>query len=81
MYGSYTHMYLARLTLVRILFKYAKLYSDRELMFGSVKMFLLAGKRKELRNVMIQNWDAIYLDISAKSDELWLLTDKIEKSI
>lgn len=26
-----------------------------------------------------QNWNLIYLDVSTKSDELWLLTDNIEK--
>ena len=77
LYGSNTHIYAARKHLAIILYRYALLLEQNDLLFQSIKLFILVGDATQLNKTISHHWDNLYSDITSRADELWLLTDNV----
>ncbi len=78
-YGSFTHLYFARSNLSKIIYKYSKIYNNTSLMFSAIKLIILSGNTKLLNNIVLKEWDRLYYFLSANADDLWLITDNVNK--
>lgn len=75
LYGSYTHMLLARDLLAKVLYQYDELTGKEPLLFDCVKLLVLYGNVKTFRRIIEHKWDDVYLSVTSGADELWYLTD------
>jgi hypothetical protein len=79
LYGSFTHLFAARSKLSIIFYKYGKIYNDHDLIFKSVKLIILTGNTKLLNNIILKEWDGLYYLLSSNADDLWDVTDNVNK--
>lgn len=77
--GSVTHIFIARNILSKIMYKYGKIYNSNDLLFKSIKLLILSGDTKMLNNLLLKEWEEIYYLLSANADDLWLITDDVNK--
>ncbi len=77
LYGSYTHMLLARELLFRVLYQYNKITDEESLLFESIKLLVLHGDAKSFQKTLDYRWDDVYLSAATNADELWRLSDKV----
>lgn len=71
LYGSYTHMCVSRTMLAQILYMYAKIYDNPGMMIRSIKLYLIAGEEKKVKEILTSQWDHLYLDLIKEADALW----------
>lgn len=76
LYGSYTHMLLARELLLRVLFQYDELTENEPLLFESIKLLALNGNVKSFQKTLDYKWDDVYLSVATSADEFWQLSDR-----
>lgn len=77
LYGSYTHMLIARDLLIKVLYQYDELTSDTPLLFACAKLLILQGNSKTFQSIIEYKWDNAYLSVTSEADELWHLTDRV----
>lgn len=75
LYGSYTHLAIARTILARVLYKYDELTQKRPLLLDCIKILVLCGDTKQFKEVIDYKWDDAYAEIVSHADEIWTLTD------
>ena len=80
LYGSYTHMLIARDLLAQVLYQYDELTGKAPLLFDCVKLLILYGNAKSFQNVLEHKWDDVYLSVAPSADELWYLTGGVPSS-
>ena len=80
LYGSYTHMLIARDLLIKVLYQYDELTGNTSLLFNCVKLLVLYGNAKSFKKILEYKWDDVYLSVTANADELWRLTDNVSSS-
>ena len=80
LYGSYTHMLIARDLLIKVLYQYDELTGSAPLLFNCVKLLVLYGNAKSFKKILEHKWDDVYLSVVANVDELWRLTDNVSSS-
>ena len=78
LYGSYTHISLSREVLADVLYKYAAISSYPELLLQAVKLYVLSGNSKKLKQVLDSKWDSCYSGIASEADSYWLLSNSID---
>lgn len=80
LYGSYSHMLIARDLLAKVLYQYDDLTGKEPLLFESVKLLVLHGNAKEFKKTIEHRWDDVYLSVASSADEVWYLTDRVSIS-
>lgn len=80
LYGSYSHMIIARDLLAKVLYQYGELTGKEPLLFNCVKLFILHGNAKTFQKIIEHKWDDVYLSVASGTDELWYLTDRVLSS-
>lgn len=80
LYGSYTHMLIARDLLVKVLYQYNDLTDDETLLFDCTKLWVLCGNAKIFKRNIDHKWDDMYLTVTSSADELWHIADKASLS-
>lgn len=76
LYGSYTHMLIARELLFRVLYQYDELTGKEPLLFEALKLLILHGNVKTFHKILDYKWDEIYLSLATSADELWQLSNR-----
>ena len=71
LYGSYSHMMIARDLLVKVLYQYDELTGKDPLLFNCVKILVLNGDGETFKTFIDRRWDDIYLPITSNADKLW----------
>lgn len=74
LYGSYTHMHMARKALANVLYKYGEITDDSDLYLAYTKLLALYGVTKTFRQNLQHNWDRIYSSITSDADKFWGLS-------
>lgn len=77
LYGSYTHIILAREALAKVLYQYGNIYNDENLIFISTKLHILCGDAKKLEKIIDHDWETIGNDLIANADYLLDLAMKL----
>lgn len=77
LYGSYSHMLIARELLFRVLYQYDELTGKEPLLFESIKLLVLHGNVKTFQKMLDYKWDAVYLSVATSADELWQLCNRV----
>ena len=77
LYGSYTHMLIARDLLAKVLYQYDDLTGEEPLLYECVKLMVLHGNEKDFKKTIDHRWDDVYLSVASGADELWSLTDRV----
>lgn len=77
LYGSYSHMLIARDLLAKVLYQYDELTGKEPLLFDCVKLLVLHGNAQSFQKTMEHKWDDVYLSAASGADELWELTDRV----
>lgn len=77
LYGSYSHMLIARDLLAKVLYQYDDLTGKEPLLFECVKLLVLHANAKDFQKTVEHRWDDLYLSVASGADELWYLTDKV----
>lgn len=77
LYGSYSHMLIARELLFRVLYQYDDLTGKEPLLFESIKLLVLHGNVKTFEKTLDYKWDAVYLSVATSADELWQLSNRV----
>lgn len=77
LYGSYSHMLIARDLLAKVLYQYDDLTGKEPLLFECVKLLVLHANAKDFQKTLDHRWDDVYLSVVSCTDELWYLTDKV----
>lgn len=72
-YGSDTHMVLARNLLIKVLYKYGNLTNDMKSLFWCIRLNILNGNVKDLDRLIDFKWNELYPMLAVKSDELYRL--------
>lgn len=80
LYGSYSHMLIARELLFRVLYQYNELTGKEPLLFDCIKLLVLNGNAKLFHKTLDYKWDDLYLSVATSADELWQLTDRAPRS-
>ncbi len=80
LYGSYTHMLIARDLLAKVLCQYDEIVGGEPLLFDSIKLLVLNGNTKTFQKIIGNKWDKAYLSVTSGADELWYLTDRVVSS-
>ena len=76
LYGSYSHMVIARDLLFNILWGYAEISEDERLLQGCIKILALKGNAKSFKLTLDCKWDDVYTTVTAGADEIWYLANK-----
>lgn len=77
LYGSYSHMLIARELLAKVLYQYDDLTGKEPLLFECVKLLVLHANAKDFQKIIDHKWDDVYLSVASGADELWHLTDSV----
>lgn len=77
LYGSYTHMCLARDSLANLLYKYAYIIENPSLIYQAIRLNLLNGNQKIFTQMIQHEWDNVYSFVTANSDAMWELCDSV----
>ena len=75
LYGSYTHIILARDVLASILYKYAEINNYPELLLRAINLYILSGNAKRLKQILDNRWEECYPGITSEADKYWSYTD------
>lgn len=70
LYGSYTHIVLAREALTKVLYHYGITYNGNNFMFIATKLQILCGDNKKLEKVVNHEWEEMSSELIANADEL-----------
>ncbi len=73
LYGSYTHIVLAREALTKVLYHYGIIYNGNNFMFIATKLQILCGDSKKLEKIVNHEWGAIGSELIANADEIFKL--------
>lgn len=68
LYGSYTHIVLAREALAKVLYQCGVIYNSENLIFWSVKLYILAGDWKKLEKIINHDLEAIENELIINAD-------------
>ena len=71
LYGSLTHLDLARDIIGNIYFEYAQIHNDDGMYYQSLKYWILSNDYSKVEKFLMQYWDKVYLQLYAKSKEIW----------
>ena len=77
LYGSYTHITMSREVLADVLYKYAEINNYPELLLRAIKLYVLLGNPKKLKQIVDSKWDICYSGIATEADSYWLISDHI----
>ena len=77
LYGSYSHMLIARELLFRVLYQYDELTNKEPLLFEALKLLVLHGNVKSFHKMLDYKWDDVYLSVATSADELWQLSNRV----
>lgn len=77
LYGSYSHMLIARELLFRVLYQYNELIGKEPLLFEALKLLVLHGNAKLFKKILDYKWDDAYLSVATCADELWQLSNRV----
>ena len=77
LYGSYSHMLIARDLLAKVLYQYDELTGKEPLLFEYMKLLVLRGNAKKFKKIIEHRWDDAYFSITSSADVLWQLTDRV----
>lgn len=80
LYGSYSHMLIARDLLAKVLYQYDELTEKEPLLFECIKLLVLHGNAKDFQKTIEYKWDDVYLSVASNADEIWYLTDRVSVS-
>ena len=80
LYGSYTHMKIARDLLAKVLYQYDDLTGKETLLFECLKLLVLHGDAKSFLKIIEHRWDDLYLLVASGADALWNLAGKVSTS-
>ena len=75
-YGSNTHLILARIILSQIMRSYSEITDNSEFAFIALKELLLVGDVKNYKLYINNAWNEIYSAVTASADNLWKLTEQ-----
>lgn len=70
LYGSYTHIVLAREALAKVLYQCGVIYNSENLIFWSVKLYILSGDWKKLEKIINHDLEAIENELIINADRL-----------
>lgn len=76
LYGSYTHLLIARKILIYVLCEYFDILNDVALIQKCVSLYILQGDVKELELFVQKNWDTVYSLVTTEADALWKLAKR-----
>ncbi len=76
-YGSNTHLMLARKILSQLMQRYSGLTNNRKYAFIALKSNILAGDVKSFEQYINRAWDLVYASVTDEADELWKLTNQV----
>ena len=76
LYGSYTHLMITRKLLAHTLYKYAEMTNNTNMLFESLKLYVLKGDAKNYKLFLNQQWDKVYSFVTSYADNIWLLAEK-----
>lgn len=76
LYGSYSHMMIARDLLVKVLYQYDELTGKDPLLFNCVKILVLNGDGETFKTFIDHRWDDMYLSITSNADKLWRMANE-----
>ena len=80
LYGSYSHMLIAREILFKVLYTYDELTGKDPLLFEAIRVLTLHGNAKTFKKILDYKWDDVYLSVATGADELWSLSNKVSCS-
>ena len=80
LYGSYSHMCIARELLFRVLYQYSELIGKNNFLFEGIKLLILHGNVKLFQKILDYKWDDLYIFVASSVDELWRLSDRVSCS-
>lgn len=75
MYGSYTHMVMAREILAKVLYKYDEFTQKRPLLLDCIKILVINGNVEQFKKTIDYKWDDVYAELVSHADEIWELTN------
>ena len=75
-YGSNTHLMLARTILSQIMRSYSEITDNSEYAFIALKELLLVGDVNNYKLYINNAWNEIYSAVTASADDLWTLTEQ-----
>ncbi len=76
LYGSYSHMVIARELLFNALWGYSEIFEDEQLLLSCIKLLVLKGNSKCFKQTLDAKWDAMCASVVSAADELWNLAAK-----
>jgi len=76
LYGSYSHLVIARDLLFNALWGYAEISGDAQLLQGCIKLLVLKGNAKPFKLILDYKWDDIYTTVASNADLIWSLANK-----
>lgn len=77
LYGSYTHIVLAREALAKILYQYGIIYKRADLIYNAVRLFMLCGNANKVEHIIDHEWDKINTCLINYADDLLTLSLKL----
>lgn len=78
LYGSLTHLILARKLLIKLLYSYGKLHSDEKLLLSAIKLSVINCDYKEFNKIVDNYFDTIYEELLIEINTIWNSTYKLE---
>ncbi len=76
LYGSYSHMVIARDLLFNALWGYAEISGEEQLLQGCIKLLALKGNASSFKLTLDSKWDKVYTTVATDADEIWNLANK-----
>ena len=76
LYGSYSHMIIARDLLFNALWGYTEISEEEELLQNCINILALKGNATTFKLILDFKWDKVYTAVSADADKLWQLANK-----
>lgn len=76
LYGSYSHLVIARDLLFNALWGYAEISGDEQLLQGCIKLLVLKGNTKSFKLILDYKWDDVYTTVASNADQIWSLANK-----
>lgn len=73
--GSLCSIIKIRKLLADVLYKNGKCYDNRNLMYQSIKMFILAGEWDTVKKIISFEWDFLFEILSTTANDLWMLSN------
>jgi hypothetical protein len=71
LYGSKTHLYIAREIIASTYMEYAQIHNDEGMYYLSLKYWILSNNFKKVEKVLNQYWAKLCLELCNRYDEIW----------